>query len=539
MLFNSYGYIFAFLPAALIGFYLAACLRRQLAKGWLIAASLFFYGWWNAHFVALLVCSIAFNYVTGALIASTIRKPRLQALLVAGGVTGNLAVLFFYKYLFTLFAFLGLLDTLPATWAHGIILPLGISFFTFTQIGYLVDAAAGLVKRHGLLDYVLFVTFFPHLIAGPILHNQEMIPQFADPKIYRFRISNLAVGLSMFVLGLCKKVVIADPLGRIADQAFASPHLLSTHGAWQGVLSYSLQLYFDFSGYSDMAIGSARMFGILFPVNFNSPYKSRSVIDFWQRWHMTLTRYLTLYLYNPVALRITRRRVARGLGVSRRDMRHVSGFASIIVVPTFFTIVLAGIWHGAGLQFLIFGLLHACYLSINHAWRVFGAKRGGQSGHVQAGPAQIVASLGITYIAVIIAQVFFRAASAQDAATMLGGMAGLHAEAGSFLVPDYLLRRTGELGQWVQHWHLVAASPNATDLKAWFRILTGFILVWAFPNTQQIMSNFKPVLGLVKPPRLALFTWAPNVGWGLVIGAMLICSLYGLDDAGRFLYFQF
>ena len=255
---------------------------------------------------------------------------------------------------------------------------------------------------------------------------------------------------------------------------------------------------------------------------------------------MTLTRYLTLYVYNPVALRITRRRMARGLGVSRRDMRQLNGFASIIVVPTFFTIVLAGIWHGAGLQFLIFGLLHACYLSINHAWRVFGIRKSGhQSGHVQAGLASVLASVGITYLAVIVAQVFFRAASAQDAAAVLGHMAGLHADFGSFLMPDYLLRRTGDLGQWLQHRHLVAASPNATDLKAWFRILAGFILVWAFPNTQQIMSNFKPVLGLVKPPRLAVFNWTPSVGWGLVIGALLICSLYGLDDAGRFLYFQF
>ncbi len=537
MLFNSYEFMFAFLPLALFGFYLWAMLGRPLALAWLIGCSVVFYGWWNPRFVPLLLGSVVFNYALGRLIGSAGERRRLKTAVLTVGVSGNLLLLFFYKYLFTLLAFLGLLDLMPLGAREGLILPLGISFFTFTQIGYLVDLGGGMVRAHGALEYAVFVMFFPHLIAGPILHNQEMIPQFKDAETYRFRLERLSIGLSIFVIGLCKKVVIADPLGRIADPGFFSPHLLSTFGAWQAVLSYSLQLYFDFSGYSDMAIGIARMFGVVFPLNFNSPYKSRSIIDFWQRWHMTLTHYLNLYLYNPVALWVTRRRAARGRPSSRLAMRSPTGFASMIVLPVFFTMSLAGIWHGAGLQFLIFGLLHATYLSINHAWRVFRPSRGKAKAPERW--TRIVPSVAITFLAVLVAQIFFRANSAPDAVSMLSGLLGLHPVAGQIIIPirlfgwaQGLIGRLGGSG-------LITLSDNASALKDWVRIGIGFLIVWTLPNTQQIMVNFRPALEQVRPFPSRGLRWYPGIRWGLVIGMLLLGSLYGLDDPSRFLYFQF
>jgi len=543
MLFNSYEFIFAFLPCSLLGFYLAAAIGRRAAAGWLVACSIFFYGWWNEGFVLLLLGSMTFNYGLSRLIeAGGEARPRLQRGLLGAGIGADLLLLFFYKYLFTLLSFLGLRGLLPQGLASGIILPLGISFFTFTQIGYLVDTAAGLVKRHHPLDYMLFVTFFPHLIAGPILHNGEMIPQFANPATYRFRVENLSVGMSIFVIGLCKKVVIADPLGEIADPGFAHIHSLTVFGAWQAVLGYSLQLYFDFSGYSDMAIGAARMFGIVFPLNFNSPYKSHCIIDFWQRWHITLTRYLNLYVYNPLAIWVTRRRMSRKLGASRRDMRTAGGFASMIIFPTTVTIVLAGIWHGAGFQFLIFGALHAFYLSVNHAWRVFRPRKAQRSPHQSAaGPGwgTLLGCISLTYAAVLVGQIFFRASSAPAAVAILGRMVGMHATIGQVLVPGYLLGHLGGLGNRLVHAGLVTSSPDAVEMKAWMRILIGYVLVWSAPNTQQLMSSFGPALDAVRPRTHARLLWQPNARWGMAIAALMIASLYNFDKASRFLYFQF
>ena len=537
MLFNSYGFIFAFLPVSLAGFYVAGLVRHRLAAAWLVLCSLFFYGWWNPHFLWLLVGSIACNYTLSRLIDRTRGQARLQTALLGVGIAGNLLLLFFYKYLLATLTALGLLHTLPPGLASRIILPLGISFFTFTQIGYLMDEKDGVVKQHGLLDYSLFVTFFPHLIAGPILHNQEMIPQFADPQTYRLRAENLSVGASIFAIGLAKKVVIADPLAVAANAGFALPHVVSTYGAWQAALSYSLQLYFDFSGYSDMAIGIARMFGIVFPLNFNSPYKSRSVIDFWHRWHMTLTRYLTLYLYNPMALGVARWRMARGLGTSRQALRQPGAFAGMILLPMFFTMTLAGIWHGAGLQFLVFGLLHATYLTVNHAWRIFGAPPR-RAGDAETWPA-VGASVALTFLSVLVAQVFFRAASTSDALSMLGAMSGLHAARGAILFPAWLAPRTHGVLPWLVHAKLVALSDTATDAKEWLRIGAGFLVVWLLPNTQQIMVDYRPAQGAVRPFVWQRVRWHPGMGWGLAVGLLLIDSICHLDDPSRFLYFQF
>src|SRR5271154_690859 len=316
MIFSSFNFIFIFLPIALVGYYLVAKLGAEYAVAWLVLASLVFYAVWNPAFVILLVCSIAFNFVIGRAMFGHEReedsKSRDRLLLI--GVTANLLVLFSFKYLGPILSWGHSMSLVSSRFDLNVILPLGISFFTFTQIGYLVDCNHGRGRDLNFIRYAAFVTLFPHLIAGPILHIRDIGPQLLNPDTYRLRLRNLSVGTSFFIIGLAKKVLLADPLAEVVRIGFAHPGDFAMFATWLYALAYSLQLYFDFSGYSDMAIGLAYMFGIKFPVNFDSPYKATNIIEYWQRWNMTLTRYLTLLLYNPIALRISRRRMSKGLG---------------------------------------------------------------------------------------------------------------------------------------------------------------------------------------------------------------------------------
>jgi alginate O-acetyltransferase complex protein AlgI len=383
---------------------------------------------------------------------------------------------------------------------------LGISFYTFTQIGYLVDVKQGVARNRGPFNYALFVTFFPHLIAGPILHNREIMPQFADERTYRFSSANLAVGTTIFVIGLLKKTIFADPLSTTVASGFSHAGDLSLVDSWHTALCYSLQLYFDFSGYSDMAIGLARMFNVRFPVNFDSPYKSASIIEFWQRWHMTLTRYLTLFLYNPLAMWVTRARAERGLPFSRKAHSTPGGFASMVMFPTFVTMALIGVWHGAGLQFLIFGLLHGCYLTINHAAKLLIPRKHGAVDTI----ATHVAKVAVTYLAVLFAVMFFRAPSTEAAVHMIGGMIGLHG--------------TG------------AFSIRFADL-IWMGLLYG--IVWGMPNTQQIMCRYEPILEKVRASALPWLSWRPSMPWAIAVGFGVSLAILGIGGTTEFLYFQF
>jgi D-alanyl-lipoteichoic acid acyltransferase DltB (MBOAT superfamily) len=510
MIFSSDPFIFLFLPIAVLGYYGLALIGRIWAAVWLVLMSFVFYGYWNPSYVLLLVGSIAWNYSVGALIfAQDEEQERRKFWLLWLGIAGNLGLLCYYKYLFPLIGFLAAHHLAPVSWEEHVFLPLGISFFTFTQIGYLVDSYDGKARERDLLSYLLFVTFFPHLIAGPILHNREMMPQFANKETYRLKSENIAVGLFIFATGLSKKVLMADPLGFVADKGWSHPADLSAGAAAMTVLSYAMQLYFDFSGYSDMAIGIARMFGVVFPANFNSPYRATSIIEFWSRWHMTLTRYLTLYLYNPVAMRVSRARVARGLPVSKKATRNLPAFASLIVWPTFFTMTLAGIWHGAGLQFLIFGLLHAFYLSANHAWRMFGPKSQEDTG--------LLANAGclvLTFGCVLLGQIFFRAGSTPDAFDMLSALAGFGGD-----VPAYAL-------------------SSVTNTTA--RIVFGAAICLIMPNTQQLTRDWRPILEQVtEPPVLARLKWRPTILWAVITGIVTLAALLHMSDTSRFLYFQF
>ena len=348
MLFNSFIFLTLFLPVSIAGYYLLGARSPRAASVWLCLASFLFYGWWNPSFVLLLTLSIAFNFAMSWLILSNPTGSRARRAWLAFAIVVDLAVLVRYKYLAALIGVVvNAADIMPAGWVavamEDVALPLGVSFFTFTQIGYLLDCNAGIVKERDPLGFIQFVTFFPHLIAGPILHHKEMMTQFARPETYRLRAENLSIGLTMFTCGLAKKLLLADTIAPYADHGFAAPHELQMLAAWGACLAYAMQLYFDFSGYSDMAMGLAKMFGVRFPLNFNSPFKAGSIIEFWQRWHMTLTRYLTSYLYYPLAMRINRARMTSGKSTGRLAQRSAGGFAATVAVPTFYTMGLAGV----------------------------------------------------------------------------------------------------------------------------------------------------------------------------------------------------
>ena len=539
MLFNSFPFVFLFLPLALVGFFVASTIGMRVGRAWLALASLTFYTWWHPPFTVLLLVSITFNYCCGRLLLA--REGRSgQGALLAAAVSLNLAALFYYKYAFALAS--GLLSpTMVQAWGlDAVLLPLGISFFTFTQIGFLIDCRGGAVESRSAVDYVLFVTFFPHLIAGPILHHKEIMPQFARPATYRLDLSNLGQGLTLFVIGLAKKGLIADPISAYAVGGFADPSRLGLFGAWGTALAYSLQLYFDFSGYSDMAIGIALMCNVRFPFNFNSPYQARNVIDFWQRWHMTLTRYLTLYLYNPVAMAVMRRRAARGLEMTREAAARPGAFATMVALPLFFTMALAGVWHGAGLQFLIFGLLHGCYLTVNHGWRVFGPKPARRTWLKSA--TWGVACLAMTYVAVLVAQVFFRAASSRDALTLLQAMGGLHGVSAAIPAPGWLLARIGSAGVWLQAHGMVASlrsDQSAGDLEREVAsLLAAYGIVFLAPTSHRLVGLL--ALG-AKPARAAsLRPWLQlNGRWGVLVGVVAVVAIMSIGAKSEFLYFRF
>ncbi len=397
MLFNSYPFLLVFLPLTLAGFFLVARASHVGAAAWLALASLAFYGWWNPIYVVLLVASIVFNFVVGLAIVRSAGTPRARGLLIVGVAT-DLLLLGYYKYMDFFVSNLNHLGAgLPLP--H-IVLPLGISFFTFTQIAFLADAYQGKAAEYRFAHYCLFVTYFPHLIAGPILHHKEMMPQFGEAETYRFNWENLAVGLTIFFIGLFKKTVLADGIAvyvRPVFDAASNGVVLGAVDAWGGALAYTFQLYFDFSGYSDMAIGLSRLFGVRLPLNFHSPYKAVSIIDFWRRWHMTLSRFLRDYLYFP-------------LGGNRRG-------ASRRYVNVMVTMLLGGLWHGASWTFVVWGGLHGLYLLVNHAWRELSERFGWRH------PARAAAVL-LTFLATVLAWVFFRADTIDQAIAIVQAMAG-------------------------------------------------------------------------------------------------------------------
>jgi D-alanyl-lipoteichoic acid acyltransferase DltB (MBOAT superfamily) len=491
VLFNSHAFILFFLPIAVAGFFALARLSHSWAALWLVAASLVFYGWWDLAYVPILAGSIAFNFTAGVALARAAAAGRRHTVLLAGAIAANLALLGYFKYAGFLVANLGALA--GSEWAlERIVLPLGISFFTFTQIAFLADAWRGAVRDYSFTHYALFVTYFPHLIAGPVIQHTETIPQFRDPAMYQWSSACAGVGLTLFAAGLFKKVFLADGIAPYANEAFdgaASGGALSATEAWLGALAYTLQLYFDFSGYSDMAIGLSCLFGVRLPLNFHSPYQAASIIEFWRRWHMSLSRFLRDYLYVPL-----------GGGRAGPARRYLN---------LWITMLLGGLWHGAAWTFVLWGAMHAAYLTINHAWRALrptGLPRLGRLGH----------GLGVllTFVAVVIAWVMFRA---PDVAT-------------AFAI-------------WCAMFGFGAAAPDVVfDMRAAAWVGALLFIAWRLPNSFQIMQRCEPVImtyAIAQRHLPGWLQWRAQLGYALAAAALVGLSIAKLNDLSPFLYFQF
>jgi D-alanyl-lipoteichoic acid acyltransferase DltB (MBOAT superfamily) len=540
MLFNSYIFIFGFLPVVLAGFYILGERRRQWALLWLTVASLLFYAWWRPLNVLLIAPSILINYGIARFMERNGQEhpKRARAALIAG-IVFNVCFLGYFKYLG--FGEQALNDLFGTGFVlTRVILPLGISFITFQKIAFLVDVHAGRVSRFTLREYALFVLFFPQLIAGPIVHYREMMPQFQAAPC-RFDAENASVGLSLFFFGLAKKLILADPLGRMVGPLYdraASGAPQSMTDAWIAALGFTLQIYFDFSGYCDMALGLARFFGIKLPVNFNSPLKARGIIDFWSRWHVTLTRFLTAYLYMPMTLAMTRRRVASGKPVlGARDM-GAPAFVSVLAMPTILTMLVSGVWHGAGYTFILWGLLHGVLLCINHAWRLIRPSiwRDTVSYRRRMAPVAFL----LTFLSVVFAMVLFRAPTVSSAVILWKGMIGGYGAT----LPQAILSRLGPMAGWLQAFGVQPAWTSGSFLlTATARIAVLLFIALALPNTLELLAAYEPALG-VKPAKtpgrlLRVTEWHPNGTWAIGLACVALAGMLSLGGVHEFIYWQF
>ena len=514
MLFNSYSFIFAYLPITLLVFFAIGRQSPRLASMWLTVASFAFYGWWNPKLVFLLFLSILFNFTFGTKLADLYKEGqgRRKTSILTLGVSVNLLLLAYYKYSFF---FISNLNDAFGTSYHiqEIILPIGISFFTFTQIAFLVDASQGLVKEYDFIHYCLFVTYFPHLIAGPVLHHKEMMPQFSCPQTYRLNYDNIAIGLTIFIIGLFKKLVLADNASVYATPVFEAAEKginVTTLEAWGGALAYTFQIYFDFSGYTDMAIGSSRMFGVKLPINFFSPYKATSIIDFWRHWHMSLSRFLRDYLYIP-------------LGGNRRG--KVRRYINLMV-----TMLLGGLWHGANWTFVVWGCLHGLFLIINHACQnIYGRLVYPFEKH---SVISTFISHCITFISVVFAWVFFRSDSLQSANIVIRGMLGFNGTALPWKWVEDSDQNT--FIQWLfSIGFRTAYNDKLFDGDPELRVLFILLFICLFlPNTEEIFSCNRLSIN-------DMWIWKPNKYWLFFTVLVGFLAILSISDMSEFIYFQF
>ena len=501
MLFNSFEFLFIFCPIVYAGYFLLAHYSpSRIPLVWLTAASFGFYAYWNIYFVPILCISIAFNYIVGIVINKLHAMPGRQGFLLAllwFGIAGNLVALGYFKYADF---FINVINKLARTQIPllQVVLPLGISFFTFTQIAFLVDAYRGNAKEYSLIKYALFVSYFPHLIAGPILHHKEMVPQFGTPESLRISARHISVGLTIFAIGLFKKVAFADGIALIANPVFEAAKIgpIGFGDAWRGALAYTLQIYFDFSGYSDMAIGLSYMLGIRLPVNFYSPYKATNIIEFWRRWHMTLSRFLRDYLYFP-------------LGGNRKG-------PTLRYVNLMITMLLGGLWHGAGWTFVVWGALHGFYLTVNHCWQA--AYKSSLLPRLGSAGINRGLAISLTFLCVVIAWVFFRAPDMVTALNILKAM-------GTLWPNDNV------------------PSLNTIDYIKLLIIICLSIIALKAPNSLEIMRKFRPSLDSNMPAaRSRGLVWAPTSAWGMltaIVVAVSMLTIFVAGDSTQFLYFQF
>ncbi len=480
MLFNSYEYILLFLPlTAALYLWLHRLGLSRAATLLLILASLYFYASWRLDFLPLLIGSILFNYALGRLLANRRAQRRF---LLALGVAANLLLLGIFKYADF---FIDIVDGLGGNLSPlGLTLPLAISFFTFQQIAYLVDSYHGATREYDFVRYALFVTFFPQLIAGPIVHHAEMMPQFAERENRRINHRNIALGITLFCIGLFKKVMIADYFAEIATPGFDNHQVLSLFEAWATSLAYSLQLYFDFSGYTDMAIGSALLFNIRLPINFDSPYQARNIQDFWRRWHITLSRFLRDYVYIPLG--------------GNRGSPLATGRNLIL------TFLLGGLWHGAGWTFVFWGFLHGLAMVVQRLWA-----------WTRLSLPHWLAWL-ITFNFINASWVFFRARTWDDALRVLRGML----DPTGLRLSEHLTHWPG-FAQLAQHFPALFTHLHL-GRTPYFMIAAMLYIAITRPNSQQLLQRFRPT-----PALAALVT----------LGFMGI--LLNMGKVSEFLYFNF
>jgi len=522
MLFNSYPFIFIFLPVVLILFFYLK--SRQLSIYWLVITSFFFYAWWNFLYLPLLFVSIVFNYSAGQFLRYLGQQNLLiyQKIVLYCGVSINLFLLGYFKY-FNFFVhninvFFNSGFKIPS-----IILPLAISFFTFQQIAFLVDSCKPefYACNCNFIYYCLFVSFFPQLIAGPIIRHTETIPQYKNKTFNYFSYSNISIGMTIFLIGLFKKVVLADGIAPYSTSVFDAACRGETIYfilAWCGSLSYTFQLYFDFSGYSDMAIGLARIFNVALPVNFYSPYRCTNIIDFWKQWHITLSLFLRDYLYIP-------------LGGNRK------GYA-IKYFNLMITMLLGGFWHGAGWKFIIWGGIHGFYLCINHLWRDSGIN---QCKYILKHSCLYTCfCFVLTFCSINAAWIFFRSDTLAAANEIMRGVIGLN---GLNLHPEFF-QNDLTYNRLIQLIFLLFQPDLLSDcisMMAWLMILS--FITWGGPNTYEILKDYKPALHISKflNKRYSYipFRWRPSIMWAFMMASIFTISLLFLSSASEFLYFNF
>lgn len=504
MLFNSHQFIFAYLPIVFAGFFILAAKSRLFAALWLACASLMFYAWWSPRYVALLLASICFNFAVSLMIGrfAADGKHRASKVTLCAAISADLALLAYYKYADFFVASTN--NLVGTSWPIlDIVLPLGISFYTFTQLAFLIDVYRGIAREYNFVHYLLFVTYFPHLIAGPVLHHKQMMPQFAQAETYRMSWENVSIGLTFFSIGLAKKVLLADNLAGYATPMFdaaAAGREIGFFSAWVGLLAYSFQLYFDFSGYSDMAVGLSILFGVKLPFNFDSPYKSHNIIDFWKRWHMTLSQFLLNYLYIP-------------LGGNRKS--KLRRYVNLMV-----TMLLGGLWHGSNWTFVAWGGLHGVYLCVCHGWRSLSEKRG-----YSLAPT---VSVAFTFVAVTVSWAFFRADSFASALNILQGMLGLN----GFTLPMSMERYSSWVGaispsmQFRGLFSELDVAHPAGEVGAW--LVGAAVIVWATPNSQCIVEKVSSLRARHAQTYAAIY-----------IGALFAVAVLSMNRLSEFLYFQF
>lgn len=517
MLFNSLQFIFLFLPLALAGYYL---LIRAGQARWiflfLVAASLVFYAVWNPPYVLLLLASMGGNYLFGTWLDRRREAGSSNVGVMSFGVGFNLAILFYYKYANF---FIDNLNALAGTdyTLQRILLPLAISFYTLQQIAFLVDVARGEVRPTGVWRYATFVIFFPQLIAGPIVHYKEMMPQFFGRRLGRFASANFTIGLTIFAIGLFKKTVIADSAAAFATPVYdmaAGGETIGFLAAWRAAVCYTLQLYFDFSGYSDMALGLARMFGITLPPNFHSPLRASSIIEYWRRWHMTLQQFIAAYMHQPLVIPLTRWGAMRGFGKWQMFWLTTAG-------PTVFLFLVIGFWHGANWTFVVFGGMHGIYLSVNEFWRLYRRKIRKKN---KPRPRHMIGYHLLTLVCVAAANVVFRAESVGDAMAIWAGML-----------------RFSELATLPQIFPGTLAEVLTEPLI--FIVLAAALIAF-FPNTQQIMGRYRPVLNWKKwhtvAPAPIRLQWRPTLSWAIFTGVTLFVAVMFISRGEtEFIYFNF